>query len=66
MKPEEARGILPLDTKTELVMTANIREWRHVIRLRTSPGAQKQIRDLIKLLTEEFKKELSILFEDLL
>ena len=33
-KPEEARCVLPLSLKTELVMTANIREWRHFLNLR--------------------------------
>lgn len=32
--PEMARDVLPTSTKTEVVMTANIREWRHFFRLR--------------------------------
>lgn len=34
-KPEEARCVLPLSLKTELVMTANIREWKHFLYFRT-------------------------------
>lgn len=34
--PEIARAVLPLCLVTELYMTANLREWRHVLKLRTS------------------------------
>lgn len=34
MKPEDARGILPLDTATKVVMTYSVREWKHIIDLR--------------------------------
>ena len=36
LSPQEARAVLPNSLKTEVVMTANIREWRHFLRLRTS------------------------------
>jgi thymidylate synthase (FAD) len=45
--PQEARGILPNSLKTEIVMTANFREWRHVFDLRTSKAAHPQMRDLM-------------------
>ena len=44
IKPEVARSILPTCLKTELVMTANLREWRHFITLRGSHAAHPQIR----------------------
>lgn len=34
VKPEEARGVLPLDTATKVVYTYSVREWRHIIDLR--------------------------------
>lgn len=37
--PQEARSVLPNSLKTEVVMTANIREWRHFLKLRCSPAA---------------------------
>ncbi|MHA1809381.1 MAG: FAD-dependent thymidylate synthase [Candidatus Heimdallarchaeaceae archaeon] len=43
---EIARSVLPLCTKTELVMTANFREWRHFINLRWSKAAHPQIRPI--------------------
>ncbi len=45
-KPEEARSILPNSLKTEIVVTMNMREWRHYFKLRTSPAAHPQIREI--------------------
>lgn len=47
MKPEEARAVLPNSTKTEIVMTANLREWRHFFRLRTDLKAHPQMRQIM-------------------
>lgn len=41
--PQQARAVLPNSTKTEIVITANFREWRHIINLRTSPAAHPQM-----------------------
>ena len=43
--PQEARSVLPSSTKTEVVMTANLREWRHFLKLRTSTAAHPQMRE---------------------
>lgn len=49
--PQEARAVLPNSLKTEVVMTANIREWRYFLRLRCSKAAHPQMREVaIKLL----------------
>lgn len=45
--PEIARSVLPNSTKTELIMTANLREWRHILKLRTGSAAHPQMRDLM-------------------
>lgn len=45
--PQLARSVLPTCLKTEIRMTANFREWMHVIKLRTAKGAHPQIQDLI-------------------
>ena len=37
--PQDARKILPNSTAVRIVMKANLREWRHVFALRTSPAA---------------------------
>lgn len=65
--PQEARSVLPNSLKTELVMTANIREWRHFLRLRTSPAAHPQMRELAKMLLAKLKYEkgVLVLFDDI-
>lgn len=42
-KPETARSVLPNSTKTEIVMTGNVRSWREFFKLRTSSHAQSDI-----------------------
>ncbi len=65
VKPEEARSILPNSLKTEIVVTMNIREWRHYFKLRTAPAAHPQIREVSCKLLEEFKEKLPVLFGDI-
>lgn len=55
MKPQEAREILPLCTKTELVMTAFISDWKHFCSLRTATSAHPQARELAICVQSEFK-----------
>ncbi len=64
-KPEEARSILPNSLKTEIVVTMNMREWRHYFKLRTSPAAHPQIREISTALLKEFKEKLPVLFNDI-
>lgn len=64
-KPEEARSVLPNSLKTEVVMTANIREWRHVLKLRTSSAAHPQIRELMMPTLVDLAIWCPILFDDL-
>lgn len=65
IKPEVARGVLPHDLKTEVVATMNLREWRHVLKLRTSPGAQDAIKRIMHQVLSEFKAFLPAVFDDL-
>ena len=64
-KPEEARCVLPLSLKTELVMTANIREWRHFFSLRTTPFCHPQMRQITIPLLQELKSLIPIVFDDI-
>lgn len=64
-KPEEARGVLPIDLKTEIVCTANIREWRHILKLRTSNRAHPQMRELMIPLLTEFQDKILVVFDDI-
>ncbi len=64
-KAQEARSVLPNSLKTEVVMTANLREWRHVLKLRCSKPAHPQIREIMLPLLKEFKERVLVLFDDL-
>ena len=64
-KPEEARAVLPNSLKTEIIMTANLREWRHFIKLRTSPKAHPQIREVANKLLAMLRQSLPVIFDDL-
>lgn len=63
--PQQARSVLPNSLKTELVMTCNVREWRHFFALRTSAAAHPQMRDLACSMLAGFKEAIPVLFEDL-
>ena len=62
---QEARSVLPNSLKTEVVMTANIREWRHFIKLRTGAKAHPQMREVAEKVKELLKKNYPAFFEDL-
>jgi thymidylate synthase (FAD) len=64
-KPQEARSVLPESLKTEIVATMNIREWRHVLNIRTQPDVHPQMRMMMQMLLAEFKKQLPVLFSDI-
>ena len=64
-KPEEARSILPNSLKTEIVVTMNMREMRHFLRLRTSSKAHPQMRQVACILLRELKEKLPVIFEDI-
>ena len=64
-KPEEARSILPNSLKTEIVVTMNLRSWRHFFELRTSERAHPQIRQIANALLAELKTQLPVIFGDL-
>lgn len=63
--PQQARYFLPNGVKTELIMTCNMREWRHFFQLRTPKPAHPQMRELVIPLLEEFKKQIPVIFDDI-
>jgi thymidylate synthase (FAD) len=65
LRPEEARGVLPNDLKTEINVSANIREWRHILSIRTTKAAHPDIRFLMIELLEKLKEEVPVLFDDI-
>ena len=63
--PQQARSVLPNSLKTEIVMTANLREWMHIFKLRTSKAAHPQMRELMIPLLEEMKTLVPVIFDDI-
>ena len=60
--PQQAREVLPNALKTEIVVTANLREWRHIFRLRCAKAAHPQIRDLMTWCRKGFQAEIPVIF----
>lgn len=64
LSPQEARCVLPNSLKTEVVMTANLREWRTVLRLRCSKAAHPQMREVMLMLLEKMHSLIPVVFDD--
>lgn len=65
-KPEQARTVLPTSTATQLTITANYREWRHILCVRTGNGAYPPLRNLCIMLHNELRQKIPIIFDDLI
>jgi thymidylate synthase (FAD) len=63
--PQQARSVLPNSLKTEIVMTANLREWRHIFKLRCANAAHPQMREIMCPLLDVLKEELPEVFGDI-
>ena len=63
--PEQARSILPNSLKTEIVMTMNLREWRHFFKLRCAKAAHPQTREIANMILKEFKEKIPVIFDDI-
>jgi thymidylate synthase (FAD) len=63
--PQQARTVLPNSLKTEIVVTANFREWRHIFKLRCAYAAHPQMRELMQPLLTVCKQEIPVVFDDL-
>lgn len=63
--PQLARSVLPTCLKTEIIVSANMREWRHIIRLRTSPAAHPQIKEIMLMALNLLSEECPAIFSDL-
>lgn len=64
-RPEQARSVLPNSLKTEIVMTANFREWRHFFKLRTAPAAHPQMREVAIPLLKMMQERVPVVFDDI-
>jgi thymidylate synthase (FAD) len=64
-KAQEARSVLPNSLKTDIVVTANIREWRHILKLRCSKASHPQMRQSMLPLLDSFQKKMPVLFDSI-
>lgn len=68
LSPQRARAVLPNSLKTEVVMTANLREWRHFFKLRalgTTGKPHPQMLEVAVPLLEDMKNLIPVVFDDL-
>lgn len=64
-RPEQAREVLPNALKTEIVVKANVREWRHIFSLRADKAAHPQMRALMIDLLSFVQMSIPIVFDDM-
>ena len=62
--PQNARALLPTGTKTELVMSCNLREWRHFIATRNAPDAHPDIRLLAGSVLQQLREVAAAFFPE--
>ncbi len=55
--PQAARTVLPNSCKTELITFANLLEWLHIFKLRTSKGAEPSMREVMTPLLYKFQEK---------
>jgi len=65
LSPQAIRGILPNDIKTEIVVTTNLREWKHILELRLASSAHPDMRRILYPLALELKNKIPIIFDNL-
>ena len=63
--PQQARSVLPNSLKTEIVITANLREWRLIFKQRTAQAAHPQMREIMQPMLDEFKIKIPVIFDDI-
>lgn len=62
--PQIARSVLPTCLKTEIVMTANMREWKHVFKMRCAANAHPQIQEIMKQAQSILRELVPSIFEE--
>lgn len=62
---DQLRMLLPHSTKADVFMTANLREWRHIFKLRCAPATHPSIQHIMKMILNEFRAHIPVLFDDI-
>lgn len=65
VSPEVARDVLPNATATRIVITYNLRQWRHFLKQRTSKYADPQIRLIALMILDQFQNRIPVIFDDI-
>lgn len=66
ISPQFARSVLPNSLKTEIVITYNLRQWRHFFKLRAqNKRAHPQLREITIPMLRDFQKLIPVLFDDI-
>lgn len=63
--PQQARSVLPNSLKTEIIVTGNLREWRHFFKLRTAKTAHPQMQEVAKIALDILKAQIPVVFDDI-
>lgn len=63
--PQQARSVLPNSLKTEIVVTGNLREWRHFFKLRCAKAAHPQMQEVANMVLVDMKSRVPVIFDDL-
>jgi len=63
-KPEDARQVLPIATRSQIVVGANIREWRHIFHMRCDHFAHWEIRAVMLNLLRWCQENIPLVFDD--
>jgi len=66
LKNEDARFVLPNACTTELVVSANFREWRHIFKVRCYPRAQWEIREVCLKMLGQLHERAPNVFSDIM
>ena len=64
--PQQARSVLPNSLKTEIIVTGNVREWRHFFKLRTAKTAHPQMIEVANMALHLLKVQIPVVFDDIL
>ena len=63
-QPQQARTVLPNSLKTEIIITGNLREWRHFFKLRTAKAAHPQMQEVANMILADIRKKIPVIFAD--
>ncbi len=63
--PQQARSVLPNSLKTEIVVTGNLREWRHFFKFRCSPKAHPQMQEVANMVLADMKTRVPVIFDEI-